>query len=197
MRWITRTLGATLGLVALLATPAHAKDLAAGTCTPTGKLTQAFSAFGDNGLYTPVQNAGAESGAAGWTLTGGAGVVSANEPWFISGNRADSHALSLAQGAVATSTPLCIDETFTHFRAFVRGSGTVRVEIVFPDANGTMTSRQAGDVKPGRTWAPTGQLPIAVIKKAGTTTVPVSFRFTALQGSFQIDDVYVDPWARS
>ena len=25
---------------------------------------------------------------------------------------------------------------------------------------------------------------------------PVAFRFTALGGSFQIDDLYVDPWGR-
>jgi len=193
---MTRTLGATLGLAALLATPAHAKDLAAGTCTPTGKLTQAFSPFGDEGLYTPVLNAGAESGAAGWTLTGGAGVASANEPWFISGNRADAHALSLPDGAAATSTPLCIDETFTHFRLFTRGSGTLRVEVLYTRAAGQDVTAKVADVKGGSAWSVTGALPIEVIKKAGTTTVPVSFRFTA-KGAFQIDDVYVDPWARS
>jgi hypothetical protein len=197
MQLIRRTLGATLGLAALLAAPAHAKSLVAGTCTPTGALTQAFAPFGDHGLYTPVLNAGAESGATGWTLAAGAGVVAANEPWFISGNRADSHALRLPTGAVATSTPLCVDETFTHFRVFTRGTGTLQVDVLYPDVQGKDVAKKVADIKGGFAWSPSGALPIEVIKKAGTTTVPVTFRFTAKSGSFQLDDVYVDPWARS
>jgi hypothetical protein len=197
MRFISRTLGATLGLAALLAAPAHAKDLAAGTCTAGGTLTQAFSPFGDSGFYTPVLDAGLEHGADGWALTGDAAVTGGNEPWFIGGNRADHHALELPQDATATTPALCVDETFTHFRFFARGAGTLRVEVLSTDAKGKGVVTRAGDVKAGAAWAPTGELPIEVIKKAGTSTVPVSFRLTARSGSVQVDDVYVDPWARS
>jgi hypothetical protein len=198
MRLIKRTLGATLGLAALLAGPAQAKDLAAGSCTPAGTVFEAFAPFGDHGLYTPVLDAGLEHEADGWTLTGDAAVTDGNEPWFIGGDTADNHALDLPEQATATTAPLCIDETFTHFRLFVRGSGTLRVEVLYSDAKGKLASEKAGDVKPGSSdWAPTGRLPIEVIKKAGMSTVPVSFRFTAKSGDVQVDDVYVDPWARS
>jgi hypothetical protein len=92
---------------------------------------------------------------------------------------------------------LCVDETFTHFRFFARGSGTLRVEVLYTDAKGKDVVKKAGDVKPGAAWAPTGELPIEVIKKAGMSTVSVSFRLTARSGAFEVDDVYVDPWARS
>lgn len=200
MKSITRTLGAGLVLAALLAAPAHAKDLAAGTCTPSGDLTQAFAAFGDDGFYTPVFNAGGEDGATGWTVSAGAGVVGDNEPWFIGGDTADSHAFRLPDGASITSTPFCVDETFTHFRAFTRGlsvKGSVRVEVLFTDDKGKDVVTKADDVKGASTWAPTGALPIHVVKKAGTTTVPVTFRFTAKGGDFLLDDVYIDPWHRS
>jgi hypothetical protein len=198
MRLIKRTLGATLGLAALLAAPAHAKDLAAGNCTPAGTMSAAFAPFGDNGLYTPVLDAGLENEADGWTFTGDAAVTDGNEPWFIGGDSADNHALDLPEKATATTAPLCVDETFTHFRLFVRGSGTLRVEVLYTDAKGKVVSEKSGDVKlDASDWAPTGQLPIEVIKKAGMSTVPVAFRFTAKSGDFQLDDVYVDPWARS
>src|SRR5262249_27184774 len=99
-----------------------------------------------------------------------------------------------------TSTPFCVDETFTHFRAFARnlsGKGSISVEVLFTDDKGKSVTRGVDSFKGSSAWAPTGQLPIEVLKKAGTTTVPVSFRFTAKQGTFQVDDIYIDPWARS
>lgn len=200
MKSIKRALGAALGLVALTAAPAHAKPLTPGTCTPAGTVSQAFAAFGDSGSYTAVLNAGAESGTTGWTIAAGAGVVDANEPWFVSGNTADHHAFNLPAGASVTSTPFCVDETFTHFRAFARnltGKGALRVEILFTDEKGKPVVRRVDDVRGTSAWGPTGAEPIRVVKKAGVSSVPVSFRFTARGGAFQLDDVYIDPWARS
>jgi hypothetical protein len=195
-----KTTALTLGAVVLLAAPAQAKDKIEGTCSPKGKVFQAFLPFGDTGLYTGVRNAGLENNSAGWELTGGAGVTNGNEPWFVSGATTDSHSLNLPDKASATTQEFCVDETFTHFRAFTRnpsGKAQLRVEVLFNDARGKFTSRKVDDVKGGSAWSPTGLLPIEVIKKAGMTTVPVAFRFTAKGGSFQLDDVYVDPWARS
>src|SRR3954447_2766357 len=123
-----------LGAATLLAAPAQAAHAPANPagCTPAGKLSQPFTPFGDNGLYTPIVNAGLEAGTTGWTLTGPASVVDGNEPWFIGGQR-DGHALHLAAGASATTAPICIDETYTQFRLFARGSGELRVEVLYLD----------------------------------------------------------------
>jgi hypothetical protein len=195
--FIKRTLGATLGLAALIAAPAQANEAAAGTCTPAGALAQAFAPFGDAGWYTPVLDAGLEHEADGWTFTGDAAVTDGNEPWFI-GAATDDHALDLPAGASATTAPFCVDETFTHFRAFTRGTGTqLRVELLYTDAKGKAVTAKVDDIGGSAAWAPTGALAIDVVEKAGLTTVPVAFRFTAKSGDFQVDDVYVDPWARS
>jgi hypothetical protein len=194
-----RALGTTLGLAALLAAPAQAKNLTPGVCTPAGTLSHAFAPFGDDGLYTAVANAGLEQGTTSWTLSGGAAVADGNEPWFIGGDASESHSLALPEDATATTAPFCVDETFTHFRAFARaaGKGTLRVEVLYTDGNGREVSDKVADFKATSAWAPTGRFPINVIKRAGTTTLPVSFRFTARNTDFQLDDVYVDPWARS
>src|SRR5690349_2886942 len=173
-----KTTAVALGAVGLLAAPAQARDTALGSCTPAGEMSQAFLPFGDAGLYTPVVNAGLEDETNGWALTGDAAVTDGNEPWFVTGDTADNHSLDVPAGSSATSTPLCVDETYTHFRFFVRGAGKVRVEALFTDARGKVTVDKIEDVKGGSEWAPTGALPIEVIKKAGMTTVPVTFRFT-------------------
>jgi len=197
---VTKLAAATLGLAALIAAPAQAKDTALGTCTPTGALAQSFAPFGDNGFYTPVLNAGLENESEGWTFTGDAAITDGNEPWFISGNSEDNHALDVPAGSSATTAAFCVDETFTHFRTFTRnltGKGSLRVEILYPDAKGKLVTDSVGDIKGAGKWAVSGLLPLEVVKKAGTSTVPVSFRFTASNGGFQLDDVYIDPWARS
>jgi hypothetical protein len=53
-----------------------------------------------------------------------------------------------------------------------------------------------GSVSGGKGWSPTAPMPIVANLLAlmpGTHT-PVAFRFSARGGSFQIDDLYVDPY---
>src|SRR5947208_2905133 len=47
----------------------------------------------------------------------------------------------------------------------------------------------------GGSWHPTAQMPLVVndLTLSSTDLTPVRFRFTPLLGSWQIDDVYVDP----
>jgi hypothetical protein len=136
-----RIVAIALGLAALSAAPAQANAAIANPydCKPDPTLTQAFAPFGDLGLYTPVANQGFEAGTAGWTLTGRATVVSGNEPWKI-GGAADSRALDLPAGAAAITAPLCIDQTYPHFRLFARNAGSAKrsleVDVLYYDTKG-------------------------------------------------------------
>ena len=194
LKTVVRTAGTALGAVALLAVPAHAAD-----CTPAGQLSQPFAPFGDLGLYTPVENAGLESGSEGWTLRGDAAVTDGNEPWIISGNADDDHALDLPAGSSATTARICIDETYNHLRLFARNAGRVggelRIEVLAFDAKGRPDGSKPFDYEGGGEWAPTGAVPIDVLDER--SPAPVAFRFTAKGAEYLIDDVYVDPWARS
>jgi hypothetical protein len=208
MRFITtgrsrRLVAAVVGLSALCAAPAHAAGIANPyACAPQPTLTQSFNLWGDSNLYTPVVNAGVESGATGWTLAGGATVVAGNEPWQI-GGASHRNSLDLPGGAVAVTAPLCIDETYPHFRLFVRNAGSLKaamkIEVLYFDAKGNIVNTKPVDYRTiTNQWQPTGMVGISVFTpKTTVAAAPVAFRFTAAKdGHFQIDDVYVDPWAR-
>ena len=197
-----RVLAIAAGALAVAAGPAHAKGALANPydCTPGGPLAQSFAGFGDAALYTPVENAGLESGAAAWTLTGGAAVAAGNEPWHI-GGAADRSSLSLPAGATAVTAPICIDPSYPYFRLFARGAAgqSLKIEVLAYDTKGRLLKTTPYAYTPaGAAWAPTPSIAIDTFdySKAGVTAAPVSFRFTAGNAGFAIDDVYVDPWAR-
>src|SRR4051794_8431688 len=115
-----RAVRACLALTALTLSLALPDRAAADGC-PAQPTAQRFLRWGDLGLYAPLPDSGFESGAA-WTLTGGAAVVSGNEPFFI-GAPADAHSLSLPTGAAATSAPICLSLGSPTLRLLVRNQG--------------------------------------------------------------------------
>jgi hypothetical protein len=198
-----KTAVAALGAVALLAAPASAAETAP-PCTPSGALTQPFAPFGDLGLYSPVANEGLENGSDGWTFTGGASVVNANEPWFISGRATDGHALNLPANSTATTAPFCVDETYTHIRLFTRNTGLLtssqlKVEILSFEKGKWVAHKGFTQRSETPDWVLSQSVPIQVIASGSGATTHVAFRFSAvgLKASVQVDDVYVDPWSRA
>jgi hypothetical protein len=198
-------LAAGLGAAALITSPAHAATISNPyDCAPQPTLAQSFSTWSDYNLYTPVPNAGVENGATGWTLTGAATVVPGNEPWQIGGAN-HKNALDLPAGSSAITAPLCIDETYPHFRLFVRNTGALnsalRIEVLYFDKSGKIVNTKPYDYKTTTvaSWQPSGMVGINVFTPMTTVAAaPVAFRFTptSKDAHFQIDDVYVDPWAR-
>jgi hypothetical protein len=201
-----RVVAATFGLAVLAAAPAQANQGIANPydCKPEPTLTQPFAPFGDLGLYTPVAEAGVEAGAASWTLSGGATVVDGNEPWQI-GGATDSHSLDLPAGSAAVTSPICIDRTYPYFRTFVLNTGSAKrsleIEVLYYDTKGKLLgTKPYGYESDSTTWQPTPTIAIEVFdKKATVAAAPVTFRFTpkGRDAHFRIDDVYVDPYARS
>jgi hypothetical protein len=198
-----KTAAATLGALALLAAPASAAATAP-PCTPSGTLSHPFAPFGDLGLYSPVVNEGLENGAAGWTLTGGASIVNANEPWFISGDTSDSHALNLPAGSTATTAPFCVDESYTHIRLFTRNTGLLtssqlKVEILTFQKDKWAANKGFTQRDETGNWVLSESVPIRVLAAGSGATTHVAFRFSAvgLKAAVQIDDIYVDPWSRA
>jgi hypothetical protein len=170
---------------------------AASYCDPTS--TKAFSRFGDTANYARLFNGGFENGSTGWSLSGGAKVVSGNESYYISGNRSDSHSLSLPAGSSASSGTVCFAIGDWHLRFMMKrlsSSGGLRVQVVVPSLVGLLTVLDGGTVSGTGSWAPSPRMALLlsnVTNLVGTNAV--AFRFTAVNGgSFQIDDVYLDPW---
>ena len=145
-------------------------------------------------------NGGFESGTTGWVLSGGARVVSGNEPYNLSGNRSDSHSLLLPAGSSVYSGTVCFALGDWHLRMMMKrlsATGGLHVQVIVPSLLGILTVLDGGTVSGTTAWAPSPRLALLlsnVISLLGTKAV--AFRFTPVGAgaSFQIDDVYLDPW---
>src|SRR5689334_623505 len=109
---------AALAATALAAGPAAAAPPpAAGAPCPTAATSTPFEAWQDVADYVLAPDGGAEAGAAGWTLQGGASVVEGNEPFAV-GGAADHRAIGLPTGSSATTAAMCVgvaDRTLRFF----------------------------------------------------------------------------------
>jgi hypothetical protein len=194
--------GTVAGLVAActFAAPAHAGVLTtSATNCDDGVPTQPFAQYGDTAQYKTVGTF--ESGTAGWALTGGAKVVAGNETAHVSG-AGDSHSLSLPAGSTATTPPVCVGLAEPTLRFFAkRDSGllsTVVVSVQVQTSLGLWVTLPLG-VDLGGAWHPSGRMLILanLLPLLPPDRTAVRFTFAPLLGSYQIDDVYVDPLHRA
>jgi hypothetical protein len=192
-------------LAVALAAPAGAAatDGAVGSC-PSTTYEQPFAPWLDFADYVLAPDGGLESGAAGWSLAGGATVARENENFYVRAAR-DSRSLSLPSGASATTSSMCVDATSPDLRFFVRRtSGSLlsmlKVEVLYTDVLGQPRALTVAALPAGPSWQPTppvaflANLTLLPLVTNGTTDV--AFRFTPLGSSseWMIDDVYVDPF---
>ena len=191
-------------IVAALATTSTAKAGLIGTgsasfCDSTPE--QVFAPWNDSSFYASLFNGGFESGSLGWGLSGGARVVSGNEPFYVESSH-DSHSLLLPQGSSATSGTVCFATGDWHLRLFAKNvgsrTGSLHVQVVVPSLlGGLLAVLDGGTISGDGVWAPSPRLELLLCNVTGLLgTKAVAFRFTASgQGAaFQIDDVYLDPW---
>ncbi len=192
-------------IVAALAVTSTAKAGLLGTgsasyCDPTA--TKAFAAYGDSANYASLFNGGFEDGGLGWYTSGGAKVVSGNEPAYVSGDRRDSHSLLLPSGSSAYSSTVCFAFGDWHLRLFAKNvgssSGALHVQVIVPSLlGGLLTVLDGGTVSGKGTWTPSPRLQLALCNVTSLLgTRAVAFRFTPVGygAAYQIDDVYLDPW---
>ena len=197
-----------VAIIAALAFSSTAKAGLIGTgpaayCDPTP--TQPFSPWGDSPYYAHLLNGGFEGGATGWTLADGARVVSGNEPFFVNGDRKDSHSLLLPAGSSAYSGTVCFALGDWHLRLLVRNvgssSGALHVQVVVPSlVGGLLTVLDGGTISSGTSWTPSPRLELLLCNVTSLVgTKAVAFRFTPVGSgaAYQIDDVYLDPWKSS
>jgi hypothetical protein len=191
-------------IVAALALTSNAKAGLLGTgpasyCDPTSQ--QIFKPWNDSSYYSSLLNGGFEGGSTGWILSGGARVVSGNEP-FLVGDESDNHSLLLPSGSSAYSGTVCFALGDWHLRLFARNTGSktgaLHVQVVVPSLlGGLLTILDGGTITANGTWAPSPRLELALCNVTSLLgTRAVAFRFTPVGAgaSYQIDDVYLDPW---
>ncbi len=196
---LSRTFAAVTA-VALLAVAAFAGS--AQACSYSG-AQQVFKPWGDSQSYVLAPDGGFEAGAAGWTLSGGAATVSGNETFNLNG-AGDSRALALPAGSSAGSPPVCMSIDTPVFRLFARNAGDptsqLRVEAVYK-LLGLVQTKVGATITAGQAWAPTQQISTVLgLSTIVGTLIPssIQIRFTPLdsRGQWQVDDLYIDPFAR-
>jgi hypothetical protein len=189
---------------AAFASPANAGLLTASAeSCDDGPLTQPFQRFGDQHNYKLLGSF--ESGTTAWQLSGGAKIVSGNETYKVGGT-AHSRSLSLPQGSAAISPFTCVGLSEPTLRLFAKRNSallglvsTLNVQIQVKTSLGLSLWLPVlpGDLG-GSSWHPTAQMPLIanILPLSHSDKTPVRFRFSPLLGSWQIDDVYVDPFMK-
>ena len=167
--------------------------LLGGSCPASAPV---FLPWGDLASYYFAPNGGFESGSTGWSLYGGAAVVTqANEPWYLAGF--GSHALQIPAGGSA-SINVCYGLTYPAVRAFAAGQGgsaTVHVRVVSRSLLGVLSVLDGGTFQVNQGWSPTPKISTlfsALAAPLGTKSMQL--QFTVESGTVQIDDLFVDPF---
>jgi hypothetical protein len=159
---------------------------AAATSCDEQDVVNPFERWRDDRDY--VLGADFEDDLGDWTLEGGARAADGNERYDV-GDESDSGSLLLPAGASATSPPLCVSDRGSVARFFTRAAkkGRLRIDVLAVDVDG---SRRAAALRGGRGrgWRLTRRVPL----KTGAAAQQVAVRFTAVKGTWRVDDLYVD-----
>jgi hypothetical protein len=197
---------ALAAVAASVAAMAFASTASAGILTATAKdcgdetLSQPFAAFGDRAQYKKVAGGNFEGSLEGWSLIGGAKVVSGNEPWKVGGS-SHSKSLLLPQGSSVITPVSCVGLKEPTLRLFAKrnsgllGISTLAVSVYVKTSLGLVVPVPVGVVLNNGQWKATPAMLIVanLLPLLPGDRTPVAFQFTPMLGSWQIDDVYVDP----
>jgi hypothetical protein len=195
---------AAVSALALSAGPAQAALIETGACDGSA-LSQPFAQWGDSANYKLAPGGDFENGTAGWTLRNGARVGSGSESFGVTG-AVGSRSLVLPPGASATTPAFCVNFDHPSYRFFSKSSGgllglilpVMTVELVYHDNVLGLVGLPLGLATPSSKWKPSARL-LTLAEVAGLVDngeANLSLRFTSIAGTWSVDDVFVDPYAR-
>jgi len=187
--------------IAVLPTASAKAALISTDACDNATLSQPFLQFNDSNSYKLVPGGDFEGSLSGWNLTGRATRVSGSEPFGVTGTVGKS-SIYLPAGASVQSPYTCVDAAYPTFRFVGRNNGLlsiVAVSIVYKEPLLGAVAVPVGTVALTGSWAPSAQMLTlsavqGIVNGLLTGKTPqVALRFTAVTGSSQIDDVFVDP----
>jgi hypothetical protein len=163
-----------------------------------GSTVYPFAQFGDQNAYFGFPNNGFENGATGWRVSS-ASVVGSNEPWYVNGPGNSS--LALSPNGTAASPLVCINLLDPGWRMFARANGAngpLHARVVFYGLTGNITGvLNFADLQPSgyTSWQPSTAIRSVLALPLLTKYAQLQVTSAATRGTWQIDDVFVDPWA--
>jgi hypothetical protein len=156
-------------------------------CTPLPTTKSFQKVDGDTADYSLAPNGNFESGTTGWTLAGGAKVVSLNETLGVAPGK---KAVQIPLSGSITSPAFCVDETNPHFRFTYKVDNAVLsgfiAYVIYRDAAGKITNVQLVSSKTlaltPSLWQATPKSPLSTIIPLNSTTktASVQLKITAL-----------------
>jgi hypothetical protein len=175
-------------------------NLVGGNC-PTGG-TKVFAPWQDFANYILAPNGSFEFGSGGWSLTGGAGIVGGNEPFYPTG----SHSLALPSGSSAMSPTVCLGTKQLYVRLFGKDLGGtdqgLRVRVYWYGLLNRLLGYSDFTIfAPGHDWAPSDQInssggllvPLPVVALVSSTSARIQITPLGGDSRWQIDDLFIDP----
>jgi hypothetical protein len=187
-------LSSAITIACVSGSSAQAALISTGACN-NAVLSHPFTRWGDQNNYELVSGGDFEGSLSGWTVRG-AQRVPGSEPYGVTGHLG-GYSLSLPAGASAQSPFTCVNASNPTFRFFAKNANllsTLAVQVVYKTLLGEV-ALPLGAVALSTKWSPT--LPMltgsVVVGLLSGGTAQAALRFTAVTGSTQIDDVFIDP----
>jgi hypothetical protein len=185
-----RALGLGVLIAAVAGGTAHAATVSStSACNPPSyTLSQPYLSLGDSNWYalTPGQTVDSFNGA-GWTLTGGAKIVTAKLADGTTGS-----VLDLPPGSQAVSPAMCVDSGFPTARVTMlqqsNGPG-MHVSVAYAGNAG----ESSGVVNGGSTWTVSRPFELHANSLSGWQNAQYTFSAPSNGGNVELYDFYVDP----
>jgi hypothetical protein len=194
-RRVPAVLATLVATSAVLIGPAASAQAADGCGIRT--TTLALAALGDTNSYFPLSGGTFESGdLSGFAVVGDPSVVPENEPWRVLGST-HTRSLALPPGAAVRAT-FCVGFGEDSLRLFTKSPGlpgsslTIRTTVATTYGSTSTTSTTLDGSDAGWSLSRLIALP-TVLALDGSQYVTVWFKNTGT-GTWQVDDVLVDPW---
>jgi len=180
----------------MAAPAAHAGLLAGPASCASSATSQAFSQWGDSNDYELAPGGNFASANSGWTLTGGAKIVTTQVPFDIGGAKTVG-ALYMPPGSTAQSPTMCVnpaDPTYRFLGYSTGGSNGLSSQAIYTEVLGLRLALALNSTRLQSSWGPapaetTGAAPGSLLSLGAAT---MSLRFQS-SGYSIISDVYVDP----
>jgi hypothetical protein len=189
-----------LGLMALAmsAIPvqaASAATLDTSMCT-SPSLTQAFLGWGDQRYYAPLPGETTSSfNGTGWTLSGGAKIVTTTLP-----SGATSTVLDLPSKSKAVSPTICVTSAYPVARGWVRdlkGSEGVFFYVSYAGTNTWTSPKNTGQIHgSGTSWGLVTPVNLQPYNTSGWQPMKITLVGGGTTSEFQVSNLQVDPRMR-
>jgi hypothetical protein len=202
IRRIAAPLVLATALFVLGAASANASLLPDDSASCDNAGSQVFLPWADPASYTLAPGGSFENSGSHWTLVGASRDTGDNEPFHVTAAN-DHSSLSISDGGTALSPAMCVGLGEPDARVFFKQTGglpgaTLQVDVLFDDVTGTTQAQTIAELGVAQQWRLSPQLLTManLLPTIGAGSTAIAFRFTAIGGSFKVDDVYVDPWSR-